>query len=184
MSYVVFSALFSARRFCFYRWISSVSLTRAAGAGLRGQCRLAACPGDRILRSRIRIRSRILGSNRFAFPSLAASHLVRFRAQCASSARRRLARQQPLHQEHGIYPTSPADRVLRQQLLRLPPPRLRPRRLYASQSRPARSVVVSGGSVVVEGAPTEEPRPDARPTRGDNDPPQGQLSCPVLLPVC
>jgi hypothetical protein len=33
---------------------------------------LAAFPGDRILRSRIRIRSRILGSNHFAFPSLAA----------------------------------------------------------------------------------------------------------------
>jgi hypothetical protein len=48
-----------------------------AGAGPRGHCRLAACPGDWILRSRIRIRSRILGSNHFAFPSLAASHLVR-----------------------------------------------------------------------------------------------------------
>ena len=35
-------------------------------------------------------------------------------------------------------PSSPADRVLREQLLRLPPPRL-PRCLYASQSRPARS---------------------------------------------
>jgi hypothetical protein len=33
---------------------------------------LAACPGDRIPRSRIRIRSRILGSNHFAFQSLAA----------------------------------------------------------------------------------------------------------------
>ena len=43
-----------------------------AGAGPRGHCRLAACPGDRILRSQIRIRSRILGSNHFAFPSLAA----------------------------------------------------------------------------------------------------------------
>jgi hypothetical protein len=32
----------------------------------RGHCRLAACPGDRIP------RSRILGSNHFAFPSLAA----------------------------------------------------------------------------------------------------------------
>jgi hypothetical protein len=37
----------------------------------RGQCRLAACPGDRILRSRFRIRNRILGSNHFTFPSLA-----------------------------------------------------------------------------------------------------------------
>jgi hypothetical protein len=43
-----------------------------AGAGPRGQCRLAACPGNRIPRSRIRVRSRILGSNHFAFPSLAA----------------------------------------------------------------------------------------------------------------
>jgi hypothetical protein len=50
--------------------------------------------------------------------------LVRFRAQCASSARRHLARQRPLHRLHGIYSTSPADRVLRVQLLRLSPPRL------------------------------------------------------------
>jgi hypothetical protein len=33
-----------------------------AGAGPRGQCRLAACPGDRIFRSRIRGLSRILRS--------------------------------------------------------------------------------------------------------------------------
>jgi hypothetical protein len=73
------------------------------------------------------------------------SHLVRFRfrfrAQCASSgssARRHLACQRPLRQEPGIDPTSPADRVPRLQLLRLPPPRL-PRCLYASHSsRPAR----------------------------------------------
>jgi hypothetical protein len=43
-----------------------------AGACPRRHCRLAACPGDRILRSRIRIRSHILGSNHFAFQSLAA----------------------------------------------------------------------------------------------------------------
>jgi hypothetical protein len=35
----------------------------------------------------------------------------------------------------------------------------------------------------VEGAPTEEPRPGAQATRGTNDRPQGQLACPVLLPV-
>jgi hypothetical protein len=34
-----------------------------AGACPRGHCRLAACPGDRVLRSRIRIRSRISGSD-------------------------------------------------------------------------------------------------------------------------
>jgi hypothetical protein len=44
-----------------------------AGACPRGRhCRLAACPGDRILRSRVRIRSRIPGSNHLAFQSLAA----------------------------------------------------------------------------------------------------------------
>jgi hypothetical protein len=37
---------------------------------------------------------------------------------------------------------------------------------------------------VVEGAPTEELRPDASKTRGANDPPQGQLACLVLLSAC
>jgi hypothetical protein len=59
-------------------------VTGAGAAGPRaGQCRLAACPGvpqgampvggmpwGSDPRSRIRIRSRILGSNHFAFPSL------------------------------------------------------------------------------------------------------------------
>jgi hypothetical protein len=67
-------------------------------------------PWDRILRSRIRIRSRILGSNHFAFPPLAASHLVRSRAQCAFSARRRLARQRPLmHNTASALPHRPIE---------------------------------------------------------------------------
>jgi hypothetical protein len=116
-----------------------------AGAGPRGHCQLAACPGDRIPRSRTRIRSRIFGSNHFAFLSLAlrigsgygpmdlvlalrsspcCPHRLRFRAQSNSSVRRHLARQRPLNRQHGIYPTSPADRVLRLQLFRLLPPPL------------------------------------------------------------
>jgi hypothetical protein len=86
-----------------------------AGAGPRGQCRLATCPGvpqgalpvsdmpwgsdPPWLRGRIRGRVAALlipGSNHFAFPSLAALHLVRCTAQYASSARRHLARQRPL----------------------------------------------------------------------------------------
>jgi hypothetical protein len=50
----------------------SFSGLTGAGACPSGHCRLAVCPGDRILRSRIRIRSRIMGSNHFAFQSLAA----------------------------------------------------------------------------------------------------------------
>jgi hypothetical protein len=46
-------------------------MRHALGCCPRGHCRSAACPGDRIFRSRIRSRSRILGSNHFAFPSLA-----------------------------------------------------------------------------------------------------------------
>jgi hypothetical protein len=42
-----------------------------AGASPRGHSRLAACPGDRVLRSRICIRSRISGSSHFALLSLA-----------------------------------------------------------------------------------------------------------------
>jgi hypothetical protein len=99
-----------------------------AGASPRGHSRLAAYPGDRILRSRIRIRSHIFGSNHFEFLSLCYPRRFRFRAFEPSAlpraVRRRLARQRPLNRQQGIYPTSPADRVLRLQLLRLLPPRL------------------------------------------------------------
>jgi hypothetical protein len=57
----------------------------------RGHCRLAACPGDRAFRSRSLSRSRIRGSNHFAFPSLADRigskqpvYAIRSSAQCRS----------------------------------------------------------------------------------------------------
>jgi hypothetical protein len=52
-------------------WSTCSTTLTGPGAGPRGHCWLAACPGDRILRSRIHIRSRISGSNHFAFLSLA-----------------------------------------------------------------------------------------------------------------
>jgi hypothetical protein len=123
-----------------------VHLTRA-GAGPRGQCRLAACPGvppprghcrlavcsgDRVLRSRISIRSRILGSNHFAFrprplllriwSGFGLSALLRRVATWCAMRQPTTSSPRTRHLPH--YPTSPADRVLRQQLLRLSPPRL------------------------------------------------------------
>jgi hypothetical protein len=64
-------AVDSASSFCLDWWrCGPCWLLTGAGAGPRGHCRLAACPGDRVLRSPIRIRSRILGSNHFAPLSL------------------------------------------------------------------------------------------------------------------